>query len=161
MAFGKSKAKKEQRLELDMGLGDAPAGDAETFLDAGSELVGELRFAQNVRLDGRIEGQVRGKKGVVVGEPAEIDASIEAENLEIYGTVVGDIRVARKTILHKSAQVEGEIQTAAIVVEEGARFRGCIVIGPEEPAAKPALPSDLPSLADVRSEPRAASETKG
>ena len=156
MAFGR---KKDERLELDITPGGAPAADGgETFLDAGSELIGELRFSQNVRLDGRIEGQVIARKGVLVGEQAEIDASIEAERIEIYGTVTGDIRVARKTILHKSARVEGEIHTAGIVVEEGARFKGCIIIGPDEGTTPTMSSSDVPSLAAVRDEPRPARE---
>jgi cytoskeletal protein CcmA (bactofilin family) len=127
---------------------------SETFLDAGSVLAGELRFAGSVRLEGSVEGQVQAGKRVIVGEGAQVDATIEAETLEVYGTVVGDIRVTRQTVLHKTAHVEGEIQTAGIVVEEGARFKGCIVIGPEksEFGPKPALP-DVPPLAAVRPDP--------
>ena len=127
MAFGKranTPASEAQR--------DATGSSAETVLDAGSIMTGEFRFAENVRLEGRVEGQVWAGKTVVVGEQAEVDATIEADMLEVYGTIVGDIRVARQTTLHKTARVEGEIQTAGIVVEEGARFKGCIVIGPEE-----------------------------
>lgn len=136
---------------------DAFAGStppaSETYLDAGSVLTGELRFAGNVRLDGRVEGQVHAGQAVIVGEHAEIDASIVADSLEVFGTVVGDIRVTRQTVLHKSARVEGEIQTAGIVVEEGARFKGAILIGRDEPkpASTPAVSAlDVPSLAAVR-----------
>jgi len=116
---------------------------SETFLGEASVLSGDLRFSDDVRIEGRIEGQIQGSKSVVVAAPAEVDATIEAESVEIHGRVVGDLHVRRQTILHKSACVEGEIHTAGIVVEEGARFRGVIVIGPEE--AEP-----LPSLASVR-----------
>ncbi len=162
MAFG-IRSKKD-RLELSEALDGHPQPAGETYLDAGSVLTGELRFAGSVRLDGRVEGQIHAGQTVIVGEHAEIDASIEAETLEVYGTVVGDIRVARRTLLHKTARVEGEIQTAGIVVEEGAQFKGCILIG--QAAARPApaaagagvgatasAGSDLPSLAAVRAEP--------
>jgi cytoskeletal protein CcmA (bactofilin family) len=133
---------------------EARRSEAETFLDAGSVLTGELRFAENVRLEGRVEGKIQAGKTVVVGEHAEIDATVEADTLEVYGTIVGDIRVSRRTILHKTARVEGEIQTAGIVVEEGARFKGCIVIGPDEPdhGFAVGLP-DVPPLAAVRPDP--------
>ena len=113
-----------------------PVGPTETILDAGSELRGELRFADSVRLEGHVEGQIKAGGTVVVGEGAEIDATIEADALVVFGTVLGDIRVRRQATLHKSARVEGEIQTAGIVVEEGARFKGCIVIGPDESSAE-------------------------
>jgi len=152
MAFG-MRAKKT-RVAIDEALDGSPVAPGETYLDRGSVLTGELRFAGNVRLDGRVEGQIHAGQTVIVGEHAEIDASIEADTLEVYGTVVGDIRVARRTLLHKSARVEGEIQTAGIVVEEGARFKGCILIGREEPRPAPTSgTSDVPSLAVVRAQP--------
>ncbi len=151
MAFG-MRAKKS-RVAIDEALDESRGTAGETFLDAGSVLTGELRFAGSVRLEGRVEGQIHAGQTVIVGEHAEIDASIEADNLEVYGTVVGDIRVTRRTLLHKSARVEGEIQTAGIVVEEGARFKGCILIGREETRPAPAGGAcDVPSLAAVRAE---------
>lgn len=138
---------------LEPGSG-ARAVSSETFLDQGSVLSGELRFAGSVRLEGRVEGQVQAGETVIVGPDAEVDATIEAQTLEVYGTVVGDIRVTRQTVLHKTAHVEGEIQTAGIVVEEGARFKGCIVIGPEKNEATPAVAlPDVPPLAAVRPDP--------
>jgi cytoskeletal protein CcmA (bactofilin family) len=119
------------------------SGAAETFIDQGCELVGELRFSEDVRIDGKVEGRIRAAKAVIVGEAAEIRASIEAETLEIFGVVEGDIQVARGTTLHKCARVTGEIQTAGIVVEEGAKFKGCIVIGADEPATEQARPAGV------------------
>lgn len=156
MAFGK-KGKDESGSPTQSG----PVGSgSETVLDAGSVMCGEFRFAENVRLEGRVEGKVWAGKTVVVGEGAEVDASIEAETLEVFGTVVGDICVARSTTLHKTARVEGEIQTAGIVVEEGARFKGCIVIGEDDASPSggytgPAEPprtaaNEPPSLAETR-----------
>jgi cytoskeletal protein CcmA (bactofilin family) len=116
-----------------------PWGASETFIDRGCELVGELRFAEDVRIEGRIEGDIRAAKAVVVGEAGEIQANIEAETLEVFGVIEGDIRVARRATLHKSARVTGEIHTTGIVIEEGARFKGCIVIGADQEDPMPAL----------------------
>ncbi len=152
MAFG-MRAKKT-RVPINEALDGSYGASGETYLDLGSVLTGEFRFAGSVRIEGRVEGQIHAGQTVIVGEHAEIDASIEADTLEVYGTVVGDIRVARRTLLHKSARVEGEIQTAGIVVEEGAHFKGCILIGREEPRPAPAGgAADVPSLAAVRAEP--------
>jgi cytoskeletal protein CcmA (bactofilin family) len=115
-----------------------PWGSSETFIDRGCELVGELRFAEDVRIEGRIEGEIRAAKAVVVGEAGEILANIEAETLEVFGVIEGDIRVSHRATLHKSARVSGEIHTTGIVVEEGARFKGCIVIGAEQEDPAPA-----------------------
>lgn len=114
-----------------------------TYIDAGCELAGTLRFKDDVRIDGRVQGEIHAEKSVRIGESAAIEAELRAESVEVHGTVHGDIHVRRKTVLHKSAQVRGEIHTAGIVVEEGARVRGTIVIGGDEKpagASEPAPP---------------------
>lgn len=114
----------------------APTPQA-TYIDAGCELVGKLSFKETVRIDGRVEGEIEGARSVIVGEAAVIQAGIRAESVEVHGNIEGDISVDRKVTLHKTARVNGEIRTAGIVVEEGARFKGCIVIGEDAPAAHP------------------------
>ena len=103
-----------------------------TFIEQGCEITGEMRFRESVRIEGRAEGEIRAGGVVIVGEPAEIQASIRAEAVIVHGTVDGDSRARRKITLLKTARVVGELQTAGIVIEEGARFKGCIVIGAEE-----------------------------
>jgi len=129
MAFGNLGAK----------AGDAgtQSGDSATFIDAGCQLVGELKFSDDVRIEGSIEGA----KTVTVGEAGRIDAGIKAKSVVILGHAEGDIRVRRKVTLHKSVRVAGEIHTSGIVVEEGAKFRGTIVIGDDEPASAKPLPA--------------------
>jgi len=123
MAFGNLGAK--------VGDAGAQSGDSATFIDACCQLVGELKFSDDVRIDGSTEGA----KTVTVGEAGRIDAGIKAESVVILGHLEGDIRVRRKVTLHKSARAACEIHTRGIVVEEGAKLRGTIVIGDNEPAA--------------------------
>ncbi len=125
----------------------------ETYLDRGSELVGELRFAEAVRIDGKVAGAIEAEKTVVVGPDAVVEAGIRAEVVEVYGTVQGDIRVRRKVILHERARVAGEIETAGIVVEEGARFKGCILIGVEDGADVLDLGAGPEAAADAETTP--------
>ncbi len=129
MAFGRSRnADADESGKADA---NEVQGAPQAYLDRASVVSGDLRFAENVLIEGQVEGQIRAAKSVVIAEGAAIDASIEAEMLEVRGSVTGDIRVSRRTVLHKSARVEGEIHSCGIVVEEGAHFRGCIVIEPE------------------------------
>lgn len=126
MAFG-NRANNRANNKVLGRSGSNPTGAAsppETFIDERCVLSGELRFGENVRIEGRLEGRIHAEKQVIVGEGAEINATIEADSLEVYGTVNGDIHVTRCTTLHKTGHVEGEIRTAGIVVEEGARFKG-------------------------------------
>ena len=123
--------KKSKDNELDFPVGQ-PAAPETTYIDRGCEMSGELRFRENVRIDGQVDGEIHGEKTVVVGEEATIRARIHAANVVIHGTVEGDIVASGETTLHKSAAVTGELQTGGIVVERGARLRGCILIGSVE-----------------------------
>jgi cytoskeletal protein CcmA (bactofilin family) len=100
-----------------------------TYIDHGCEMVGTLRFRENVRIDGHIEGEIYAEKTVIIGEEATVRAQIRAANVVVHGTVEGDIFASGETTLHKSAAVTGELQTGGIVVERGARLKGCILIG--------------------------------
>ena len=124
-------------------LHPAPEASAPSFIDASCELSGSLRFRESVRIDGRVEGDIQGEKTVTVGESGVIQASIKCESVVIHGQVDGDIDARRNITFHKGARVNGEMRAAGIVVEEGAKFRGCIIIGEDEPApvAAPAKPA--------------------
>ena len=146
MSWGK-KSKNSKAFREGSG---APAPET-TFIDCGCEMSGELRFRENVRIDGHVVGEIHGDKTVVVGEEATIRARICAANVVVYGTVEGDIQASGETTLHKSAVVTGELQTGGIVVERGARLRGCILIGNIEGdgATRPHAGEDVGSDADL------------
>lgn len=137
-------------------IASPPSDRHETFLREASVPSGHFRFAESVRIEGRVEGQLRADKRVIIAATAEVDATIEADVLEVYGTEVGDIRVRRNTTLHKTANVGGEIHTSGIVVEERARLRRCILIGPE---SKMDAPSTW-TVASDRTLNRAASNVR-
>jgi cytoskeletal protein CcmA (bactofilin family) len=72
-----------------------------------------------------------------VGECAKVYASIAADEVEIAGLVEGDIAARRKIVLERTAIVIGDLTTPGIVIEEGAKLKGRIVIGSDaEPAPK-------------------------
>jgi cytoskeletal protein CcmA (bactofilin family) len=106
-----------------------------TFIEEGCQLSGQLHFQSGVRIEGRIEGEVRARGTVVVGETGVVDASIFADVVVVLGEVDGDINATTLVALHKGARVRSDITTAGIVVEPGSNFRGSIVIGPEETPA--------------------------
>ena len=132
MSWGKKEREIEDEVEVAApSMDPAPQTDT-TYIDAGCEMSGTFRCRENVRIDGRIEGEIRAEKTLVVGEEAVVCAQIHAAYVVVLGTVEGDIFATGETTLHKSASVTGELQTGGIVVERGARLRGSITIGSDE-----------------------------
>jgi len=104
------------------------------FIDRGSEFEGKLSFKDTVRIDGRFVGEITSENTLIVGESGEIEAKIRSQVVEVSGVVTGDVVATRKLILHKSARLEGNVETAALVVEEGACLNGRLTMtaGPKD-----------------------------
>jgi cytoskeletal protein CcmA (bactofilin family) len=100
-----------------------------TSVDSSSEVEGKLRCKETLRIDGRVTGEVECEKAVLIGEGARVRASISADEVQISGVVEGDIAARRKITLERTAVVKGDLTTPGIVIEEGAKLKGRIVIG--------------------------------
>jgi cytoskeletal protein CcmA (bactofilin family) len=119
-----------------------------TSIDATTKISGKLRCGETIRIDGCIKGEVRCDKTVIVGQGAIVEATIQADAVVIAGDVKGDIVAKRKVTLESSGRVTGDLSTPGIVIEEGAKLEGRIVIGAEEGAAaqkQPAVRTPVPA----------------
>ena len=125
--FGKNR-EKETAKEVTMGKGDIKA-----FLGAGSSFEGKLVFDEIVRLDGNFTGEVSSKGALIIGESATVKAEVDVETLTISGKFKGNIRARCKVELKRPAQVDGNIDTPALIVEEGVVLNGTISMGGEKP----------------------------
>jgi cytoskeletal protein CcmA (bactofilin family) len=120
-----------------------PSGDLSGFLDRGTVFKGELKFEETLRIDGKFEGAIRSGKSLIIGESADVDAEVEVEELYVSGRLRGNAKVSVRTELGDSAQVQADLTTAILVVEEGATFEGhCSmqkdkISGPREVKATP------------------------
>jgi len=103
------------------------ARSAETlngFVDSGCTLRGELEFSNAFRVDGRVEGTVRSRSELMVGEDGSVDGEIDVARCLVGGQVRGTIKASEKVVLHASAKVWAEIHAPAVVMEDGAFLEG-------------------------------------
>jgi cytoskeletal protein CcmA (bactofilin family) len=103
-------------------------GDLNGFLDHGSSFTGELEFEDTMRIDGRFKGKITSKNELIVGEQATIDGDIHVGRIAISGTVLGKIKADQKVEIHRSGRVYSDIETPALIIEEGAVFQGNCVM---------------------------------
>jgi cytoskeletal protein CcmA (bactofilin family) len=107
----------------------ARGGDAlNGFVDSGCTIRGELEFKTYFRVDGRIEGKVRSQSELVVGEGGVIEGELEVARCVIGGEVRGTIRSTEQVMLHATAKVWADIQTPALVMEDGAFLEGAVTM---------------------------------
>ena len=110
-------------------MNNKKGGELNGFLDHGSSFKGELEFEDTMRIDGRFNGKIVSKNELIVGESAHIDGDIHVGRIAISGTVVGKIVADQRVEIHRNGKVYSDIDTPALIIEEGATFQGNCVMG--------------------------------
>jgi len=102
--------------------------DISGFLAEGTEIQGEVRFRDVLRVDGKIGGKVISEKELVVGESGEVEAEVEVGILSVSGKVTGTIHVREKLEIHPTGRVVGDVtlEKPNLVIHEGGIFEGNI-----------------------------------
>jgi cytoskeletal protein CcmA (bactofilin family) len=104
-------------------------GELNGFLDRGSSFKGELEFDDTMRIDGKFNGRITSKNELIVGESAHIEGDVHVGRIAISGTVVGKIVASQRVEIHRNGKVFSDIDTPALIIEEGAVFQGNCVMG--------------------------------
>lgn len=94
------------------------------FLDQGSELLGELRFRDTFRVDGRVRGKIVSDNTLIVGETGRVEADIDCGVVSIRGFVVGHVHSRQRIELLTDARVQKSLVAPTLVIEDGASFQG-------------------------------------
>jgi cytoskeletal protein CcmA (bactofilin family) len=104
---------------------DIKEGTLTGFVGNGTTLTGEANFKGMLRVDGGLSGRVSSQDGtLIVSTNGRVDANVEVAIAQIFGTVNGDIVASKRIEMGRVAKVTGNIQTPALVIENGAIFEG-------------------------------------
>lgn len=86
-----------------------------------------------LRIEGHVEGTVKGDGEVTVAEHSEVVGDVEGRKIIVLGAVRGNITARESVEVVASAEVNGDITTEKLSIEEGAVFNGkCITKVKEE-----------------------------
>ena len=102
------------------------------IIGEGSVLKGNLNTSGNVRLEGKVIGDLSSSSKVACGETSVVDGNVIAENAEIAGKVTGKVTVSELLILKSTASIHGDISTSNLIIESGANFNVACTMGKEE-----------------------------
>lgn len=96
---------------------------------AGTVIQGEVAAEGDIRIDGKVTGNVTTRSKIVIGASGIVEGDIYCQNGYIDGKVVGKIQVEELLILSKTAHISGDISIKKLVVEEGAKLNGKVSMG--------------------------------
>jgi cytoskeletal protein CcmA (bactofilin family) len=108
---------------------DLAASNQSNIIGKGTSITGDIESAGNLRIDGKLKGNIKCKSKVALGEGSVVEGNIVAQNAEIQGEVLGIIDVSDVLILKNTAKVSGDIRTVRLVIEDGAQFIGNCKMG--------------------------------
>jgi cytoskeletal protein CcmA (bactofilin family) len=85
-------------------------------------ITGNVTSKGEIHLDGQVQGDIH-CVSLILGENAQLNGSVVAEDVEIHGCVTGSIRALRIT-LHSKGHVDGDLIHQSLAIEQGAHFEG-------------------------------------
>lgn len=127
-----------------------------TLLGKGSEFEGKLTFDGTVRIDGKFRGEIFSEDTLIIGESAQVEATIDVCSVIVYGQVVGNIHARNCVELHAPARLKGNIATADLQVDKGVFWNGQVQMAPPQQQAVPTRLLDEVTVAEVAEPPRPA-----
>lgn len=114
---------KEQKREAEQ------ISNSSNTIGKGTFLQGNIETYGNIRIEGKIRGDVRSKSKIALGHSCHVEGNILAQNADIEGEVRGKIEISELLVLKATAVVHGDIVTGKMVVEPGAVFNGTCKMG--------------------------------
>lgn len=118
-------------------------GEGYGLIGQGIKVSGDISFADQLQVEGKVVGKVSSTSGVlVVGETGELEAQVNVGTCVIHGSLYGDLIANGRVEIRKTGKVHGDVTTPVLLVEEGAVFNGAIKMG--EDILRPQL-EEVPS----------------
>jgi len=85
---------------------------------------GTLDVKGALRVDGTVKGKIICSDCVTVGATGIVEAEIEANTAIIAGRMLGNVHTSEKIELQAKCEMEGDLKTKSLTIEQGAVFCG-------------------------------------
>jgi cytoskeletal protein CcmA (bactofilin family) len=113
---------------------------AESVIGPDDFFDGRYRSERGVRIQGNARGSIESRQYIFVEAGAAVEADLSAEDITVSGSFNGKIECRRRLEVTSTGQIQGQVQTVLLVVQEGGRLDGDLHMGAAD--ARPAAPAD-------------------
>ncbi len=103
--------------------------NSSNVIGKGTVLEGNVETFGNIRIEGRVNGNIKSKSKIALGNGSRVEGNIAAQNADIEGEVKGKVEISELLVLKSTAVINGDIATGKLVVEPGAVFNGTCKMG--------------------------------
>ena len=112
----------------------AVATPPEPVVGPGCRFEGVLTFRGEASIEGEFRGQVRARGTLRVAEGAQVEASVDVDELIVSGEFTGEARARERIELRPSARVKASLEAPRVRLDEGCLLRGSCRTAPVGPA---------------------------
>lgn len=102
---------------------DSPSG-ATTIIGAGTAITGNIDSTGDIRVDGKINGNVKAKGKILIGPDGSVEGDIAGEQIDILGKISGIINANDMLQLRGKAIINGDVYAGKLQVEPTVTFNG-------------------------------------
>ena len=95
-----------------------------TIIGPGTSVSGDVESGGFTRVDGNVQGDVKAKGRIVIGERARMKSNISGTSVTVGGVVFGNVLASERLIVLATGLVMGDIITRRIQAEEGCLIHG-------------------------------------
>jgi cytoskeletal protein CcmA (bactofilin family) len=96
----------------------------DTIIGEGVAVEGTLKTLGDIQINGAFKGKLVTEGDVVIGEHANVEADISAQNVHIAGCVLGDVSAIHKLEVLETGEIKGNVSSSALVIEAGGVLKG-------------------------------------
>jgi cytoskeletal protein CcmA (bactofilin family) len=102
--------------------------EAETIIGESVQVKGNFESNGNIVINGILNGEIKTKGSILVGEKAKISANITAEEISVHGQITVNLKIAGYLAIGSSAKIFGDVECSQISVEKGAEINGKVLL---------------------------------
>lgn len=103
---------------------DSNPSGGNTMIGAGTTITGDLESNGDIRIDGTLKGNLKGRAKIIIGADGVVVGDIEGLQADIMGHVTGTIKVQELLYLHGNTEVQGDLYAGKLQIEPTAIFNG-------------------------------------
>lgn len=100
-----------------------------TIIAKGTTITGDIESSGNIRIEGKVIGNVKAKSKIAIGESGLVQGNILAVNAEVAGEVKGIIEISELVCIRPSGVVNGDIIAQKMTVDTGGTLNGSTKMG--------------------------------
>jgi len=109
-----------------------PDHTAINLIGTGTVIKGEISSKGDIRVDGKVIGQIRSEGKIVIGNSGVVEGDVFCINADFSGKVNGKADVKELLTLKASSVFLGDIITNKLAIEPGAKFSGTCSMDKEQ-----------------------------